>query len=30
VAGLGRYTAFVKSEIELWNKVNKIAGIKPE
>jgi len=28
--GLAAYTAYVKSEIEPWNKVKKIAGIKPE
>jgi tripartite-type tricarboxylate transporter receptor subunit TctC len=28
--GSAAYTAFVKSEIELWNKVIKTAGIKPE
>ena len=28
--GAAAYTAFVKSEIELWTKVIKTAGIKPE
>jgi hypothetical protein len=28
--GSAAHTAFVKSEIELWNKIIKTAGIKPE
>ncbi len=28
--GSAAYTAFVKSEIDLWSKVIKTAGIKPE
>jgi hypothetical protein len=28
--GSAAYTAFAKSETELWNKVIKNAGIKPE
>ena len=28
--GSGPYTAFVKSELDLWTKVIKTAGIKPE
>jgi tripartite-type tricarboxylate transporter receptor subunit TctC len=28
--GSAAYTAFVKSEIDLWTKVIKAAGIKPE
>jgi len=28
--GAGPYTQFVKSEIDLWTKVIKTAGIKPE
>jgi hypothetical protein len=28
--GAQAYTQFVKSEIELWTKVIKAAGIKPE
>ena len=29
-AGSGPYTAFVKSELDLWTRVIKTAGIKPE
>jgi tripartite-type tricarboxylate transporter receptor subunit TctC len=28
--GAAAYTQFVKSEIDLWTKVIKTAGIKPE
>jgi hypothetical protein len=28
--GIETYTAFVKSEIELWTRVIRTAGIKPE
>jgi hypothetical protein len=28
--GSGPYTGFVKSELDLWTKVIKTAGIKPE